>query len=665
MATISGFIICKDEETGIERALQSLSSVCDEIIVVDTGSIDHTKEIARKYTNKIYDFAWIDDFSAARNFAIEKCAGDWIIYVDADDEITPDMQIKIRGPVEKASPQTAGFYVNYQYGPNNFQLVPRIWKSRHGLKFEMPIHEYLAIPPVLRSHFVIYGDMVMVHHKTSQENAASTQRNIALLEKNIQRDPLNAHFRFFLGREYFDSEKHEEAFRIFKNLIEDRSVQDRSFLYQIYRYLGKCSEKFSDFTMALECYVKAFESDSRFADPLVAQGNILLYQLKNADEARKFYEKALDIPYPHTNFPVNPKLYHDYPREQIRKIDHLHKPVALVCGYYGMLNIGDELMLASILQHFPSHRTIVASYVPAVTSRLHKTESVPYGHAYFDQVLKDASLVIIGGGTLFHDQGLRENHNVAFYCEIIARAHALGKKIILLGIGVDRLHFEENKKLLRDTFGYCHAIFVRDQHSRKNLLEYGVQAHRVQVIPDLAFGYEYPRLNRRNVHSNQRPLIGINLCLPIKDSSDKLIRQIEDFLLPFLERMKDRYDFIFLTGQATDLRYQEYFKLKLPFTLTFFEPDQDRYFESYWETIDRCDILIASRYHFLLLGLLWQKPTYALSYSEKTDCLLEDFRDYLNPFQGEVQEENLPDILNQAKRSSLGNELEKIFNSII
>ena len=72
MITISLCMIVKNEEKVLARCLDSIADLMDEIIIVDTGSSDNTKEIAKKYTDKIYDFAWIDDFSAARNYSFSK-----------------------------------------------------------------------------------------------------------------------------------------------------------------------------------------------------------------------------------------------------------------------------------------------------------------------------------------------------------------------------------------------------------------------------------------------------------------------------------------------------------------------------------------------------------------------------------------------------------------
>ena len=85
MVKISLCMIVRDEEPVLERCLNSVVDLVDEIILVDTGSVDGTKEIAAKFSNKIYDFQWVDDFSAARNFAFSKGTGDYLLWMDADD----------------------------------------------------------------------------------------------------------------------------------------------------------------------------------------------------------------------------------------------------------------------------------------------------------------------------------------------------------------------------------------------------------------------------------------------------------------------------------------------------------------------------------------------------------------------------------------------------
>ena len=88
MVSISLCMIVKNEEDVLARALDSVKELADEIIIVDTGSEDRTKDIARRYTQKVFDFEWEDDFAAARNFACRKVSMDYWMWLDADDIVT-------------------------------------------------------------------------------------------------------------------------------------------------------------------------------------------------------------------------------------------------------------------------------------------------------------------------------------------------------------------------------------------------------------------------------------------------------------------------------------------------------------------------------------------------------------------------------------------------
>lgn len=90
MASISLCMIVRDEEAVLGRCLESVAPAVDEIIVVDTGSMDGTKAVAAAYTDRISDFAWVDDFAAARNASFAKATGDYILWLDADDVLLPE-----------------------------------------------------------------------------------------------------------------------------------------------------------------------------------------------------------------------------------------------------------------------------------------------------------------------------------------------------------------------------------------------------------------------------------------------------------------------------------------------------------------------------------------------------------------------------------------------
>ena len=169
MITISLCMIVKNEEAILARCLDSVADLVEEIIVVDTGSTDATKEIAARYTDKIYDFEWIDDFSAARNFAFSKATREYIYTADADELINEENREKFRLLKENLLPEIE--IVQMKYGNQlsfgtvyNFdeEYRPKLFKRLREFVWEEAIHETIRTFPV-----VYDSDIVITHLPTS------------------------------------------------------------------------------------------------------------------------------------------------------------------------------------------------------------------------------------------------------------------------------------------------------------------------------------------------------------------------------------------------------------------------------------------------------------------------------------------------------------------
>ncbi len=156
MVTISVCMIVKNEEAVLARCLDSLKGIAEEIIIVDTGSSDHTKEIAARYTGNIYDFAWVDDFAAARNFAFSKASMDYIYSADADEVLNETDRQKFLQLKQVLLPEieiVQMVYVNpedrnmvYNYTK---ELRPKLFKRLRSFRWMDPIHETVALKPVV------------------------------------------------------------------------------------------------------------------------------------------------------------------------------------------------------------------------------------------------------------------------------------------------------------------------------------------------------------------------------------------------------------------------------------------------------------------------------------------------------------------------------------
>lgn len=138
-------MIVKNEEKKLEEFLFSIRDFVDEIIVVDTGSTDNSKDIALKFTSKVYDFKWNDDFAAARNFSISKAKGDWILVLDPDEVIDEKDLVKIKKIIEKDDKDFLGYRLIQKTFYNNKVIsvrgICRLFRNDKRIKFIYPVHE--------------------------------------------------------------------------------------------------------------------------------------------------------------------------------------------------------------------------------------------------------------------------------------------------------------------------------------------------------------------------------------------------------------------------------------------------------------------------------------------------------------------------------------------
>lgn len=186
MITISLCMIVKNEESVLECCLDSVKDLMDEIIIVDTGSTDRTKEIARKYTDKIYDFEWVDDFSAARNFSFSKATMDYIYAPDADEILNEENQEKFRILKEAMLPEIEIVQMKYitpsQYNTvenSSYDMRPKLFKRLRTFTWINPIHETVRIDPV-----VFDSDIEIIHLPQGLHG----KRDFGIFEKTWKKD---------------------------------------------------------------------------------------------------------------------------------------------------------------------------------------------------------------------------------------------------------------------------------------------------------------------------------------------------------------------------------------------------------------------------------------------------------------------------------------------
>ena len=226
MITISLCMIVKNEEDTLERCLSCVNGIADEIIVVDTGSSDRTKEIAARFTDLVFDYEWKDDFGAARNFSFSKATKEYCMWLDADDVILPKEQKKLRclkaGLTDQVDVVMARYATAFdeEDRPVFFYYRERIVKNDGRFFWQGRVHE--AIVP---EGNVFYADLCICHKKTRPSDA---DRNLRIYEDMLKsRETLGPREQFYYGRELYYHGKWQEASRAFETFLtqEDRRLQ--------------------------------------------------------------------------------------------------------------------------------------------------------------------------------------------------------------------------------------------------------------------------------------------------------------------------------------------------------------------------------------------------------------------------------------------------------
>ncbi len=182
--TISLCMIVKNEERILARCLDSLEGLTDEIIIVDTGSTDRTREVAAGYTDKIYGFQWTDDFSAARNFAFSKASMEYIYSADADEVIDPENRERFRRLKETLLPEIEIVQMKYA-NQLQFRTVynydeeyrPKLFKRKRDFVWEAPIHETVRLAPVVFDSDIVISHMAEGNH--AKRDLAGLRRHCA------------------------------------------------------------------------------------------------------------------------------------------------------------------------------------------------------------------------------------------------------------------------------------------------------------------------------------------------------------------------------------------------------------------------------------------------------------------------------------------------------
>lgn len=213
LSSLGAAIIVKNAESSIIRALDSLSGFAEQIVVVDTGSTDHTPQICSRFGIELHFHKWTDSFSEARNYALERMRTDWVIQLDADEELD-------RSSLENISeflsnPNLGGLHTQIwnvlDGGIESEHRYTRIFRRHPDIRYEGAIHEQIAGSIYAAGFEIIDSPVIIRHFGYAEHSPEKIERNTALLHKELADNPQDKWLTYHLGLTECAAGNHQDA----------------------------------------------------------------------------------------------------------------------------------------------------------------------------------------------------------------------------------------------------------------------------------------------------------------------------------------------------------------------------------------------------------------------------------------------------------------------
>ncbi|OPA07538.1 hypothetical protein BHL54_25240 [Bacillus cereus] len=294
-------MIVKNEEESIERCLNSIKELVDEIIIVDTGSSDRTIDICKQYSQNVYPFLWNYNFSEARNFSIQLAKSKWILCLDADEEFDGNEISNLKDSINKKKEQLFYLpilnYVGNTVAENNIYQIfqPRLFCNGVGFRFQNKIHETLCIPP----NFSQYGILnIPIRHygylNSRVKSKKKNYRNLEILKSELEIQNHTPWIEYHMASEHYGVKDYEKALYFINQAILKFLAQETlppaiayRLKYTIIMESGNIAKDWRGIDFAIQIYPD-------YVDLYFIKANILFY-LKKYQDALEAVNCCLDL----------------------------------------------------------------------------------------------------------------------------------------------------------------------------------------------------------------------------------------------------------------------------------------------------------------------------------------------------------------------------------
>lgn len=362
---VSVCMIVKNEEKVIERCLSSIAHLVDEVIIVDTGSTDSTKEIAAKFTSNIYHFDWVNDFSAARNFAASKANGKWILVLDADEYLDEDNLNSFINELKNVENNIEAFtakILNFT-GRNGEVLIQnyhdRVYKNTGDISYYRKIHEQFRRNDnkpmeIKNSSLVIFHSGYL--NQTVKEKEKG-QRNKELLDQEIKNNNNQAFDFFNFGNEYYSIGEYSKALDSYLEAYKLKKDFRLSWVSTTLIQIIFCLMQLKRYNEALEVIRDAETIYSTSPEFPFLKGEIF-YLRGQIDDAQKVFQEIIDQNDQFDHIIFRPDLKDQVPHRRLGEIHFYKKDYQkAIYNFVAVLNLNKhcEVSIQNVITILSKH----------------------------------------------------------------------------------------------------------------------------------------------------------------------------------------------------------------------------------------------------------------------------------------------------------------------
>jgi len=325
-------MIVKNEEDNIAQCIKSYQDVVSEIIVVDTGSTDGTVKLAESLGAKVFYFEWVNDFAKAKNYALEKATGDWIIFLDADEYFDLEKSRNIPAIIKKYGTKSTKLIgckiINIDKKTGDVVgtfIQTRIFKNRKTIYYTNSIHERLhSDEKNVKAVYLSQNELVIFHTGYSRDRIdEKAERNLSMLLEDKKNNPTDSTIDYFLCDTYISLNKYEECITYGNAFLENRinMMGLNSKVYQnIIAAMIKSGRNWEEIDDILQNALSEFPKHPMFHMFLSEK----YFASKRYEEALKSYERTLRMQKNYSDIEIN---------FLEGKIHEIERPIAYLYNY--------------------------------------------------------------------------------------------------------------------------------------------------------------------------------------------------------------------------------------------------------------------------------------------------------------------------------------------